>query len=55
VAGVLITIWLVPVLTQSSYVPFFMMGALLVPFGIASLFLLAGTIGRVPLRRSGAA
>jgi ACS family hexuronate transporter-like MFS transporter len=51
VAGVLITIWLVPVLTTTSYVPFFMMGALLVPLGIASVFLLAGTIGRVPLDR----
>jgi ACS family hexuronate transporter-like MFS transporter len=51
VLGVLITIWLVPVLTRTSYVPFFMMGALLVPLGIASVFLLAGTIGRVPLKR----
>ncbi len=50
VVGVLITIWLVPVLTKASYVPFFMMGALLVPLGILSVFLLAGTIERVPLK-----
>ncbi len=50
VVGVLITIWLVPVLTKVSYVPFFMMGALLVPLGIASIFLLAGTIERVTLK-----
>lgn len=49
VFGVLITIWLVPVLTKVSYVPFFMMGALLVPLGIVSMFLLAGKIERVPL------
>lgn len=47
VFGVLITIWLVPVLTKTSYVPFFMMGALLVPLGILSVFLLAGNIRRV--------
>ena len=49
VAGTLITIWLVPILTKTSYFPFFMMGALLVPLGIAAVFLLAGKIERVPL------
>lgn len=50
VVGVLITIWLVPILTKVSYVPFFMMGALLVPLGIMSVFFFAGTIERVPLK-----
>lgn len=50
VVGVLITIWLVPVLTKVSYVPFFMMGALLVPLGLASIFFLAGKIERVKLK-----
>ena len=49
VAGVLITIWLVPMLTQVSYVPFFMMGALLVPLGIVSVFL-SGKVEKVRLR-----
>jgi ACS family hexuronate transporter-like MFS transporter len=52
VLGVLITIWLVPILTETSYVPFFMMGALLVPLGLASVFLLAGTIERVALKKA---
>lgn len=50
VAGVLITIWLVPILTKTSYVPFFMMGALLVPLGIISIYLFGGTIKRVDLK-----
>jgi ACS family hexuronate transporter-like MFS transporter len=47
VLGVLATIWLVPILTKLSYVPFFMMGALLVPLGIVSLFAFAGTIEKI--------
>ncbi|MCI4670375.1 MAG: MFS transporter [Bacteroidia bacterium] len=39
VVGVLITIQLVPIITESSYVPFFILGALLVPFGILAIFL----------------
>lgn len=39
VVGVLITIWLVPIITQESYVPFFLLGSLLVPFGIGAAFL----------------
>jgi MFS transporter, ACS family, hexuronate transporter len=49
VAGVLISIWLVPRLTAVSYVPFFVFGALLVPVGVLSVFLFAGKIGRIPL------
>ncbi|MEH0152796.1 MFS transporter [Limibacter armeniacum] len=39
VVGVLITTWLVPVITQDSYVPFFVLGAMLVPLGILSVFI----------------
>lgn len=46
-AGVLVTIWLAPILTATSYVPFFLMGALLVPLGIASVFVFGGEIGPV--------
>ncbi len=44
VVGVLITIWLVPIITTESYVPFFILGAALVPLSIVSLFLLGGKI-----------
>jgi MFS transporter, ACS family, hexuronate transporter len=37
VAGVLITTWLVPVLTKTSYVPFFILAAVLVPLSWLSL------------------
>ncbi len=44
VVGVLITIWLVPVITTESYVPFFVLGALLVPLAILSVWILGGRI-----------
>jgi len=44
VLGVLITIWLVPVITAESYVPFFVMGAILVPLAIFSIWILGGRI-----------
>ncbi|MCX6142441.1 MAG: MFS transporter [Ignavibacteriales bacterium] len=50
--GVLITIWLVPMLTTVSYVPFFMLGASLVPLGVLAIFVFAGEIGRVELKES---
>jgi ACS family hexuronate transporter-like MFS transporter len=49
VAGTLISIWMVPALTRVSYVPFFVLGASLVPLGVLMVFLFAGTIRRVPL------
>ena len=49
-AGVLISIWLVPRLTAVSYVPFFLLGAILVPVGIAMIPLFARTIERIPLK-----
>jgi len=40
---------MVPALTKVSYVPFFALGASLVPLGVLMVFLFAGTIRRVPL------
>jgi ACS family hexuronate transporter-like MFS transporter len=48
--GVVITTYLVPALTVSSYVPFFLLGALLVPLGIISVFIFGGEIKKVPLK-----
>ncbi len=39
VVGVLITTWLVPVLTTNSYVPFFLLGAALVPLALISVWM----------------
>lgn len=48
VCGVLVfSTWLIPALSKISYVPVFLMGAALVPAGIAALFLLGGNIRRV--------
>ena len=49
VAGVLIMIWIVPVITRTSYVPFFLLGALMVPLCLGSVLLFAGEIRRVPV------
>jgi ACS family hexuronate transporter-like MFS transporter len=49
--GVLITIWLVPMLTKISYVPFFLLGASLVPLGVLAIFAFSGEIKRVELRK----
>lgn len=51
VVGVLITIWLVPVITAESYVPFFMLGALLVPLAVLSVWFFGGRIQPVAERR----
>lgn len=44
VVGVLITTWIVPSITEVSWVPFFLLGAALVPFAMLSVWLLAGKI-----------
>lgn len=44
VVGVLITIWLVPIITATSYIPFFMLGAALVPLSLLSVWLIAGPV-----------
>lgn len=54
VAGVLITTWLVPAITQTSYVLFFFLAALLVPVGTLMVFLFSGNIHRLPLHPQGA-
>lgn len=50
VAGVLITTWIVPAVTKESYVPFFVLGALLVPLAVLSVW---GFGGRIQPVRSG--
>lgn len=50
VGGVLITMWLVPYLTQTSWTPFFIMGAALVPVGIVSVLFFSGEIKKVKLK-----
>ena len=53
VVGVLITTWTVPAITQTSYVPFFVLGAFLVPCALLSVWLLAKRIEPVtPSRRT---
>ncbi len=44
VVGVLITTWMVPAITQESYVPFFLLGAALVPLAVASVWIFGGRI-----------
>ena len=44
VVGVLITTWMVPAITQESYVPFFLLGAMLVPLEVASGWICGGRI-----------
>ena len=52
VFGVLVfSTWLIPYLSTVSYVPVFLMGAMLVPVGTAGLFLLSGVIERVTLHQ----
>lgn len=51
VLGVLVTTWMVPVITQTSYVLFFFLAAMLVPLGTFMVFLFAGTIHRLPIVR----
>ena len=44
VVGVIITIWIVPAITQNSYAPFFVLGAALVPLAVLSVWLFGGHI-----------
>jgi len=48
--GVLIMIWIVPAITKTSYFPFFMMGALIVPLGMITLYLFSGEVKRVQIK-----
>ena len=47
--GVLATTWMVPALTKTSYTPFFILAATLVPLGIAVLFIFSGKIEKIKL------
>lgn len=52
VLGVLITMWLVPVLTKdNNWAPVFIMGAVIIPLGVASMFLFSGKIERIELKK----
>ena len=51
VVGVLITTWIVPVVTAESYVPFFVLGALLVPLAILSVWAFGGKIQPVSAKK----
>jgi len=48
-AGVILTTWLVPIITKTSYIPFFLLGAMLVPVGVLMIYLFGGNIKRVNL------
>lgn len=51
VFGVLITMWFVPYLTRAqNWAPVFIMGALIIPLGVASLFLFSGKIEKIELK-----
>jgi len=52
VFGVLVfSTWLIPVLSTKSYVPVFLMGALLVPMGVMSIFLFGGKIENIEIKK----
>jgi len=52
VFGTIATMWLVPALTKTNWFYFFIMGASLVPLGVAAMFLFSGTIERIQLRET---
>jgi ACS family hexuronate transporter-like MFS transporter len=52
IVGVLITTWIVPAVTQESYVPFFVLGALLVPLAMLSVWGFGGHIQPVKAEKS---
>ncbi|MEZ4903357.1 MAG: hypothetical protein R2822_17140 [Spirosomataceae bacterium] len=41
--GVLITTWMVPYITQTSYTPFFILASILVPVGVGAVWVLGRT------------
>jgi ACS family hexuronate transporter-like MFS transporter len=50
VCGVLVfSTWLIPFLSRISYVPVFLMGAILVPLGVGAVFFFGGQIHRLDL------
>ncbi len=52
VLGVLVfSTWLIPAISEVSYVPVFLMGASLVPLGVGSVFFFGRVIRRVELKK----
>jgi len=45
--GVIITTYFVPLITKTSYIPFYMLGAALVPIGIFCIYFFGGKIHRI--------
>lgn len=52
VVGVMVMNWLVPVLSENSYVPVFILGALLVPLAVLSVWGFGGRIGPLASKQS---
>jgi len=50
VAGVLLTTWLVPAMTEISYTPIFVLAAAIVPLSVVSILVLGGRIERLKAR-----
>jgi ACS family hexuronate transporter-like MFS transporter len=50
VAGVLISTWIVPAISQQGYLLVFLLAAALVPLAVGSVYLLAGRVERVTLK-----
>lgn len=50
VAGVLISTWVVPAISQQGYLLVFLLAAALVPLAVGSVYLLAGKVERVKLK-----
>lgn len=49
--GVVLTTKIVPFLTETSYVPFFLLGAILVPLGVVSVYIFGGEIKKVSIKK----
>ncbi|RMD73790.1 MAG: MFS transporter, partial [Bacteroidetes bacterium] len=48
--SILLSTYLIPWLSQISYWPVFILGAILVPLGVGAIFLLGGKIERVKIK-----
>ena len=48
--GVVLTTYVVPALTVTSYTPFFLLGAILVPLGVACVFIFGSIIKKVEIK-----
>ncbi len=53
VVGTLVTTWLVPVMTEASYAPIFVLAAAIVPLSIAAIWLLGGREAPVTIKQGG--